>query len=203
MRKAIEYFKRLLKRLSKVLNESHHGYLNFSFVLKIFDKEDKIGKKNSSTHFKNSEEEEKDEKEFDTQILEFNKHMEELVALIDTLPNNVGKTLEVLMKWRNMTEAELHEGSFVGERAISDTITGKTIPTLENMIAFCIGLSLPPILSRKFLDLAGYKLSLSVRPHIYYAIILDGCSNLDIKDCNKILEKNGVRTLPHRRKKEW
>ncbi|KAA8711981.1 transcriptional regulator [Lactococcus garvieae subsp. garvieae] len=195
MRKIIEYFRRLWKRLAEVLNESHHGYLNFNFVLKIFDKEDK---KKSSNRVKNSEEVEAKEKEFDTQILEFNKDMEGLVTLVDSLPNSVGKTLKVLMDWRNMTEAELSEESLVGTKAISNTINGKTIPKLENMIAFCIGLSLPPILSRKFLGLAGYTLSLSIHTHIYYAIILDGCSHLRIRDCNKILEKNGVRTLPYK-----
>ncbi|WP_259743911.1 helix-turn-helix transcriptional regulator [Lactococcus lactis] len=193
MGKIIEFFKRLLKRLVEELNESHHGYLNFNFVLKVFDKEDK---KKSSTRVKNSEEVEAEEKEFDVQILDFNKHVDDLVKLLEIFPNTVGEALKILMEWLKMSGKELSDESLLSKKSISEIRTGKVKkPRIETLIALCVGMNLPPLVSRRFIETAGIKLNPSDRQQLVYEIILDGCSSLSIYQCNKILRKNGFAPL--------
>lgn len=50
-------------------------------------------------------------------------------------------------------------------------------------------------MSRKLLELAGYRLRLVKQEEMLYEIILDGCSSKAINDCNRLLMENGLDPL--------
>lgn len=50
-------------------------------------------------------------------------------------------------------------------------------------------------MSRKLLELAGYRLRLVKQEEMLYEIILDGCSSKTTNDCNRLLMENSLDPL--------
>ncbi|ELX9346946.1 helix-turn-helix transcriptional regulator [Listeria monocytogenes] len=94
-----------------------------------------------------------------------------------------------------MTINELSDKSGIGYEHISRIRTKEyDNPSIKTVIALCIGMNLSPSLSKKFLNLAGYTLK-QTKEHIFYGILLDGCSSFSIYDCNALLIENGFKPL--------
>lgn len=118
------------------------------------------------------------------------------MALLATFPNELGESLKALMKWREISVDKLAEESQLDVASISRIRSGKRDnPTLKSIIALCVGMSLPPLLSHKLIENAGYTLRYSNQEQMLYEIILGGCSSITIFDCNKLLIEKGFEPL--------
>lgn len=60
------------------------------------------------------------------------------------------------------------------------------------VISICIGFNLSSTLSGSLLRSAGLNFRLSNPEHLAYIFLLEHCNELDIDECNKILEYLGV-----------
>lgn len=60
------------------------------------------------------------------------------------------------------------------------------------IISICIGFKLSPILTQRLLLSAGMDFRLSNPEHLAYIFLLEHCNELDIEECNNILEYLGV-----------
>lgn len=123
-------------------------------------------------------------------------HAQDVMDLLANFPSNLGETLKALMKWREISVEKLAEDSQLDVASISRIRSGKREnPTLKSVIALCVGMKLPPILSHKLIENAGYILRFSNQEQMLYEIILDGCGSLDIYACNELLIRKGFEPL--------
>ncbi|CDG05790.1 helix-turn-helix domain-containing protein [Lactococcus lactis] len=123
-------------------------------------------------------------------------HAQDVMDLLVTFPNELGESLKALMKWREISVDKLAEESQLDVASISRIRSGKRDnPTLKSIIALCVGMSLPPLLSHKLIQNAGYTLRYSNQEQMLYEIILGGCSSMNIFDCNKLLIEKGFEPL--------
>lgn len=123
-------------------------------------------------------------------------HAQDMLDLMANFPNDLGETLKLLMKWREIKVDKLSEDSQLDVASISRIRSGaRENPTLKTIIALCVGMKLPPMLSHKLIENAGYTLRYSNKEQMLYEIILGGCGSLNIYDCNKLLVREGFEPL--------
>lgn len=118
-----------------------------------------------------------------------------MTQTLDSLPNSFPGALISLMKQTHTTIEALEEKSYVPSRTISRLRSDEHREySLDQVIAICIALHLPPWLSRAMLQRAGFTLRMS-RQHQAYQFILD-CLFMDsIDDVQKFLESSGCQKL--------
>lgn len=130
---------------------------------------------------------------------------------IEQVDVHIGDTLEIMsklngmssfapalvevMKWRDVRNQELADASNLGLKAISNLRNGKTKPKLESAIAICVGMKLPPIVSKKLVELSGNVLRAGNPKDMLYEFILCGTASLDVNMCNTLLVNNGFKEL--------
>ena len=56
-------------------------------------------------------------------------------------------------------ESGIADTSYLGLKAISNLRNGKTEPKLESVIAICVAMKLPPVVSKKLVELSGKSAS--------------------------------------------
>lgn len=107
----------------------------------------------------------------------------------DELPNSFPGTLVFLMKRAHVTIEQLEERSFLSGRAISRLRTEeKGAYSLDQVIAICVALHLPPWLSGEVLKRAGLMLTSTVQ-HRAYQFVLD-CLFMDsVEDGQRFLKE--------------
>ncbi|MDT9521483.1 hypothetical protein [Streptococcus mutans] len=66
---------------------------------------------------------------------------------------------------------------------------------LESVIAICVGMKLPPIVSKKLVELSGNVLRAGNPKDMLYEFILCGTASLDVNMCNTLLVNNGFKEL--------
>lgn len=104
--------------------------------------------------------------------------MAEMSKLLDSLPITFHEMLEKLMKLRKTTIEALEEAAFLSGRTISRLRTEERREySLDQVIAICIALHLPPWLSDEMLVRAGFTLR-RIPLHRIYRFVLD-CMFMD------------------------
>ena len=123
---------------------------------------------------------------------------EQLTAMnrmINSLPHTFYETLEHLMRMRKITIEQLEEKAFLSARTISRLRTEERREySLDQVIALCIALALPPWLSCEMLTRAGFTLR-STPLHRAYRFVLD-CMFMDtVEDVQRFLTSSGQPPL--------
>lgn len=134
---------------------------------------------------------------------EAEKVLQRIYAEAPEVQKPFGETVEGIMKSLGLTKKW-------GKREILDVNTASELTGLnpeifrKNMykpscvidmaliVSICIGFKLSPILTQKVLLSAGMDFRLSNPEHLAYIFLLEHCNELDIDECNKILEYLGV-----------
>ncbi|MDC7248471.1 MAG: helix-turn-helix transcriptional regulator [Sphaerochaetaceae bacterium] len=113
---------------------------------------------------------------------------------LDCLYNCLSKSLKAIMKWVDITGRQLADKSEISEKTIQRIRTGETTnPSIETMVALCIGLELPYKISLLFIETAGLKLICNTEEKMLYNFFLkDGC-NFDIYECDELLKSKGFK----------
>ena len=130
---------------------------------------------------------------------------------IEQVDVHIGDTLEIMsklngmssfapalvevMKWCDVRNQELADASNLGLKAISNLRNGKTKPKLESVIAICVGMKLPPIVSKKLVELSGNVLRTGNPKDTLYEFILSGTASWDVNMCNTLLVNKGFKEL--------
>lgn len=111
----------------------------------------------------------------------------EISDVMEGLPNSFCGTLQVLMKWRGVTNEVLAEAAGVSAKTIQRLRNdGDNDTSLETIIAVCIGMKLPPTASYYLIDKSNFSLNQTPK-HQVYRFLLNGCYTYSIDDCNAIL----------------
>lgn len=118
-----------------------------------------------------------------------------ITQTLNELPQSFHEALSYLMKSAHMTIAELEEMAMISNRTISRLRTQERREySLDQIIAICIALQLPPWLSREMITKAGFVLR-PTQQHQAYKMILD-CMFMDtVADVQKFLVEAGCEKL--------
>ena len=84
-------------------------------------------------------------------------------------------------------------------KAISNLRNGKTEPKLESVIAICVAMKLPPVVSKKLVELSGKVLRLGNEQEFLYDLFICSTGNWDVGKCNEFLVGKGFKELVHDR----
>ena len=111
----------------------------------------------------------------------------------DFPPNDDFNTLiKKIIADRGITYGNLSELTGVSEKTISRICTSDYHPSLETVIALCVGLDIDPYNSINLIHLAGYNLTNSKRDKAYRFII--NCAYCEtVYNCNRMLERLGFQ----------
>lgn len=122
--------------------------------------------------------------------------------VLDELPNSFPDTLVFLMKRAHVTIEQLEERSFLSGRTISRLRTEERgAYSLDQVIAICVALHLPPWLSSEVLKKARLMLMSTVQ-HKAYQFVLD-CLFMDsVEDVQRFLKEAGMERLKLRQEEE-
>ena len=124
-------------------------------------------------------------------------HIDDIIEIMSKLNgmSSFAPALVEVMKWRDVRNQELADESYLGLKAISNLRNNKTEPKLESVIAICVGMKLPPIVSKKLVELSGNMLRAGNKKDTLYEFILSGAASLNINMCNTLLVNNGFKEL--------
>ncbi len=119
----------------------------------------------------------------------------EMVRVFNGMPSGFSDALVYLMDWRDITVEALAEAANVSDRTIRRLRTEPDRRTsIKTIVAICIGLKLPPILSRALLTRSDFNLR-GTEAHVAYDFLLSGCYTLSIHECNELLAEQGIKIL--------
>ena len=120
----------------------------------------------------------------------------EIADILRRLPSAFYLTLSALIAWRGISTKTLADSSLIDERSIRRLKSKYCEPTLETVIALCIGLRLPPALYNDLIRKAGYSFK-STETHVAYENLLPLVyyEGLSIEAFNEALETQGIARL--------
>lgn len=116
--------------------------------------------------------------------------------ILRKLPATFGDTLVAHMERLDVTEEKLEELAQVSVRTIQrmrNEIGYK--PKYKTLIAVCIGLHLPPMLSKDLIRKSGVTTAVGFYEDIAYEMLLDSNYRNSIYECNEILRTAGISPL--------
>lgn len=116
-------------------------------------------------------------------------------AFLRTLPNDFIEAMKKCIDWRGMTQKSLAEASGVTERTISRIMTGESRGSRLDIVLMCLGLELPPAVSRFILSLTPYNLVYSDEDCIWYGFAIDHLYTLGVDRIREILHKQGCMNI--------
>lgn len=104
--------------------------------------------------FHNGYENSADEK----QIEYLRKKQAEELEMLNSLPYDFKGTVEVLKKWRKLTNQDIADGMLVNERTVRRILDSDNGTSIENIIALCAVLKLPPMITFNVIQKSPAKL---------------------------------------------
>lgn len=126
---------------------------------------------------------------------EIKKYNAEILNVAKNLPATFSGTLNRLIEWSEMTEEELAEAAGISEKTIQRLRNDEPDNvTLETVVQFIIGLSLPPALSDCLLRASG-KSFMMTEQHMMYRMLVMTCYPKTIYQCNDMLLAQGLKPL--------
>lgn len=128
------------------------------------------------------------------ELSDYNKDVMNIIKEIH--PGDFGYSLKALMKWSEVTVEQLAEKSLISTKTLQRMRNASDYQTtIGTVIALCVGMQLPPPISRKFLDTAGFTIRYSSEEQMIYEFIIDGYYTHSIHECNALLTSKGYSEL--------
>lgn len=119
----------------------------------------------------------------------------DILSVAKNLPNSFSGALDALIKWTGMTEEKLAEASYLSVKTVQRLRNDEPDNvTLETVMQLCLGMKLPPPLSRSLLR-AARKDFMPTEHHLVYQFLLDACYTRSLDACNQELIAQGFKPL--------
>lgn len=136
-----------------------------------------------------------DNKEKPNHVQMLKDYNQDILSVARKLPNSFSGSLDALIEWSGMTEEKLAEASYLSEKTIQRLRNDEPDNvTLETVVQLCIGMKLPPPLSRSLLR-AARKDFMPTEHHLVYQFLLDVCYTRSMEACNQELIAQGFKPL--------
>lgn len=129
-------------------------------------------------------------------LLDQIKHAKRRSEALRRYPGSFADTLAALQKERKLSNKQLADRSFVGEKTIQRLRNNEEYPTtVQTVLALCVGLKLSLLEAEMLLGKTEFKLSSMRHEGYIYQCILGACAENSIHEINEMLKKNGIIPL--------
>jgi len=129
------------------------------------------------------------------------KMSKEYAEIGASLPSSFSGTLDAHIKRRGYTNEQMEERTLISERTIREYRNNIEVkPTLQSVLALCIGLNLQPQFAFDLLDKAGHNINSFVGMNFIYSYLIYNHHMENIYLWNEKLSKGNMDPLPSKRK---
>lgn len=130
------------------------------------------------------------------------KRDEEIRKVKAGMPESFGEALKYLMKWAEITSSDLADKALMDGKMLQRMRNNVEYPkTFESVIAVCIGMQLPPALSKALIERSGFGFRFADKEaHILYHFFIESMFTQPLNKCNELL---AARNLPLLGGDEW
>ncbi len=115
----------------------------------------------------------------------------EAAAVYRSLTNDITNSWRKVLKWKNISQAELSRRTGISEKSIGYIITGKKSASIDSIVFMCIGANLPSEISEHMLYLSGYHLTLSDEENAIFSYILRNMYTKSLPEIREFLYEIG------------
>ena len=112
-------------------------------------------------------------------------------AVYRSLTNDITDSWRKVLKWKNISQAELSRRTGISEKSIGYIITSKKNASLDSIVFMCIGANLPSEISEHMLYLSGYRLTLSDEENTIFSYILRNMYTKSLPEIREFLHEIG------------
>ena len=104
------------------------------------------------------------------------------------------KSLETVIKWRDVTYKEIGERAGINAETVSRCVKGTHV-TLNTLILICLALHLPYKISMKIIHDAGLSLQFVNESHLWYDFVLQHMYGQKVVEVKTFLAEQGADPL--------
>lgn len=115
--------------------------------------------------------------------------IEEETKIYRSLPNDFYISLKMVFEWKRVMYSELGERIMVDKQTIGRIVNGKRSLRIETLVLICLGLQLPPNISRHLIRLAPCSLNMADEKHMWYDFALTYLSRQPMEYIRKFLNQ--------------
>lgn len=120
---------------------------------------------------------------------------QEMSKVLQEMPGGFSGSLKYLMNWRKKTVEKLAEECSLDTRTIQRMRNDEDYDTtIESIVAMCVALKLPPMISKPFIDRSSFSIG-SGEKAMALQFVLNGCYTKTIYECNALLIQIGYQPL--------
>lgn len=121
----------------------------------------------------------------------------EIQRVLQELPATFGAALIYLMDWVEISEESLAENALISTRMVQRMRNNPQYPkSIDSVVAICIGMHLPPELSKALIERSGFSLRLAQSEvHLLYNFFLHHYYTHSIHDCNDMLVSKNLPVM--------
>lgn len=126
------------------------------------------------------------------------KIMKEEQELYAGLCNDYCKCLQSMREKRGLTFRKLEEYTKLGDKNLRDLFAGNSKGSIEALVLICLALHLPPIVSRRIIELSPHSLVLTDHKHYWYNFVLTHLYGHPIIKVKQFLTERGAAITTRR-----
>lgn len=119
----------------------------------------------------------------------------ENARIFNELPNSYTSSLKMVRGWKNVTFEELSERTLLSERTIRRIFNGEKPGSINSLVLICLGLHLPPEISRHIISNSPFSLNFSNKDHNWYNFALTHLYAKSMDEIRAFLQENGIDPL--------
>lgn len=119
----------------------------------------------------------------------------ENARIYNELPNSYTSSLKMVREWRDITFKELAERTMLNERTIRRIFSGEEPGSINSLVLICLGLHLPPEISRHILGNSPFSLNSNNKNHIWYNFALTHLYAMTMDEIRAFLQEHGIDPL--------
>ena len=122
-------------------------------------------------------------------------YTKEVAEVLQKMPGGFSGALTFLMTWKGKTVEALASDCCLAPKTIQRMRNDEAYETtIESIVAICVALQLPPMISHALISRAGCSLGMSEK-HVAYQFILTSFYTRQIYECNEMLQRFGFEAL--------
>lgn len=122
-------------------------------------------------------------------------YTKEVAEVLQKMPGGFSGALTSLMTWKGKTVEALASDCCLAPKTIQRMRNDEAYETtIESIVAICVALQLPPMISHALISRSGCSLGMSEK-HVAYQFILTSFYTRPIYECNEMLQRFGFEAL--------
>ncbi len=117
------------------------------------------------------------------------------MRVYNELPTSFTKSLQMVFAWKNVTFVEIEKRTMLSSKTVSRIVNGENQGSINSIILICLGLHLPPEISKHIIDKSPFSLSFSNQSHLWYNFVLTHLYTKSMVEIRAFLQEHGADPL--------